>query len=376
LANFRGKANLLRGLLGGDFAYSGPFFVNVDLTRRCNLQCVGCRFHSPLLNQPTDRGAMGTQDMPIELFERLCRELKTMDTKTITLTGEGEPFLHQFLSDILTTTKREGFQVILVTNGTLLNQRNIQHLIDSRLNTLRVSLLACTSLEYENNYPRTDPIYLTRVVEGLKLLTSMKNDQRSTFPLVELHHPINRTNVRAIDSMVDMAHKTGVNALSFSPWKTFRGKFSSWSLTGDDEQYLRGSLSRIRKSLDSLSVKHNITELIRRYDIGCEAWRKLPCYIAWSHARILVDGTVLACHRSDLPMGNLYDDSLRGIWNGPAYRAFRNWAGDLSGSAALHEDCDCGFCGFVINNLDIHRYLKWLLPFMRSADCRQKRSQG
>jgi len=374
LASFHGKVRLLKGLLGGDVAYTGPFFVNVDLTRRCNLHCVGCRFHSSLLNQPTQRDPLGTQDMPLEFFERLCKELKTMGTKTITITGEGEPFLHRSLSDILTVVKGEGFQVTLVTNGTLLDRRDIQHLIDSRVDSLRVSLLACTPLEYENNYPGTDPIFLTRVIEGLKLLARIKTEQESKFPFVVLHHPINRTNVRTMGAMVDLAHATGVNALSFSPWKTFRGKFASWSLTKDDEQVLRSSLSRISQRLNALSIKHNVQELIQRYDIGCAVWQMLPCYIAWSHARILVDGTVLACHRSDLSMGNLHNDSLERIWNGSAYRAFRNRARDLGGPAPLHEDCDCGFCGFVINNLDVHRYIKWFLPFVPGSSRRQSRT--
>jgi len=369
MATLTEKAKLLRGLLGGDTAYAGPFFVNVDVTRRCNLRCVGCRFHSPLLDKPDPSDREDLQDMPLGLFEGLCRDLREMGTKTITITGEGEPFLHPSLCDMTSAAKGMGFRVTLVTNGTLLDEANIERIIEARLDTLRVSLLAGTPGKYEKNYPGTDPVSLDRIRDGLRRLAARKSAFDRKRPSVVLHHPINRTNVRSIDSMVDLAHEIDANALSFSPWKTFRGAFDFLSLTEEDERRLREALPQTGKRLNSLSIKHNIEELLRRYDIGYAVWEKLPCYIAWSHARILVDGTVLACHRSRLPMGSLQESSLREIWNGADYRAFRRRASRGEGIASLREDCDCGYCGFLLNNVDVHRYLRWLSPLMpKSVD--------
>ena len=364
MATFSEKTKLLRGYLQGDVAYTGPFFVNVDITCRCNLRCVGCRFHSPLLNEGKETEQTGIHDMPVSFFQRVCEELRTMGTRSITITGEGEPFLHPSLSEIISEAKREGFQVTLVTNGTLLDKPIIEHVMNARVELLKVSLLAATPTEYEKNYPGTDPIFLERVIKGLKILADLKAEQKMALPVVVVHHPINRSNVHSIDSMVDLAQATGANVLSLSPWKTFRGTFDFLSLTEDDEKTLRNSLSRIRKRVNSLSIRDNTRELIRRYDMGDAVWKKLPCYIAWSHARILVDGTVLACHRSNLPMGSLHENSLQEIWNGSAYRAFRRKATRLRGLASLREDCDCNFCGFMIHNANIHRVFRWFSPFL------------
>jgi len=43
---------LLQGLIAGDTAFTGPFFVTLDLTRRCNLKCIGCRYHSSQVDAP------------------------------------------------------------------------------------------------------------------------------------------------------------------------------------------------------------------------------------------------------------------------------------------------------------------------------------
>lgn len=366
MATFLEKMKLLKGLLGGNVAYVGPFYVNVDITRRCNLQCVGCRFHSPLLNKPAPGAVSDTNDLPLSLFESLCKELKTMGTKSITITGEGEPLLHPALSDMISMAKVHGFDVTLVTNGTLLDNTIAEHLVDSRLDILKVSLWAATPREYENNHPGTKPVFFTKAVKGLGLVADLKAEKNRRFPRIVVHYPINRYNYNTIDAMVDLARETGSDTVSFSPFKTFRGKFDSLALTQDQESIVRHALSQINERSDSLSIQHNIEEALLRYHIGCAGWRKLPCYIAWLHARILVDGTVLACHRSNLSMGNLHENKLHEIWNGPAYRTFRRKAKRLEGLALLNEVCDCNFCGFVVNNVDIHRFFKWLSPFARN----------
>lgn len=364
MADFLEKTKLLIGLLGGDTAYVGPLFANVITTQRCNLRCVGCRFHSPLLS-PTDQGSPSTaKDIPLPVFEKLCKELKTLGTRTITLTGEGEPFLHPLLPEMVAMAKEEGLRVTIATNGTLLNNENVRKLIEFRVDSLRVSLMAATPLEYEKMYPGTDPIFFKREIEGLKLLARVKIEQASRYPQVHLFHPINRENFGMIDKVVEVAQETGANAVTFSPWKTCRGQFASLSLTRAGEEALRRSLPRIRERLDSLSITHNLAELVKRYDIGSEVWRNHPCYGAWYFVRVLIDGTVLACPRSDIAAGNLHTESLESIWNGSVFRAFRRKAWASAGRAPVYEVCDCGFCGLTINNLDIHRYLKWFLPFI------------
>lgn len=360
--------NLLRGFLGGDVAYAGPFWVIVVITRRCNLRCVGCRFHSPLLNgqEPSDRG--DTKDMPLDLFESLCHELEGMGTKSMTITGEGEPLLHPSLPEMISLAKGAGFHVTLVTNGTLLDGKIRDHMVDARLDVVKVSLWAGTPAVYEKVYPGTDPMFFERVVKGLRGLADRKTEHKSDRPHVVLRHALNRTNLRAIDSIVDLAHTTRCDSLSFAPWRTFRGQFDFLSLTAGDEAFLREALPRIGGRLKSLGIEHNIKELLRRYEMGHDAWRKLPCYVPWLHARILVDGTVLACQRSRLSMGNLYDSGLRSIWNGSAYRTFRRKASTLEGLASMGEDCDCNFCGFTMDNVAVHRYFRWLTPYLRGSE--------
>lgn len=360
MATFNQKANFLKGLITGDIARTGPFYVTVDLTRRCNLQCPDCQYHSPFLNKssPIDQRTM---DIPVQRFEKLCNEIKTMGTKSLILTGEGEPFLHPRMFDLISVAKKAGFNIMLFTNGTLLNKNSIQSLLDSRLDVLKVSLWASSSEEYKKNYPGSKSDNFERIVDGLKLLKDMKAEKKSEFPDVVLHQPINKQNFKNINSRIAIANSTGCNTLSFSTTWSWRG-VSSLSL--DEVNYLRLSLTKLRKRLDSLSIKHNIGQTLLHYNIGEAVWDKLPCYIAWYHTRIRVNGNVLPCQRCDIPMGNLDEKSFNEIWNGTAYQSFRKKTVTRKGLASMGEFCDCRFCCYAGDNLKVHRLFKWISPFV------------
>ena len=162
--------------------------------------------------------------------------------------------------------------------------------------------------------------------------------------------------------MVDLAYQTGCNGLTSSPLKCWRGTPTSLSLSQDEEKLLLHSLVKMKKRLDSLSLKHNIDLTILRYKIGDNVWQKLPCYIGWLHARIKVNGTVLPCSRCYHPMGNLNEESFKEIWNGSAFCKFRRKSITLQGMASIGEHCDCNFCGYVYDNSRVHQLFKWVSP--------------
>lgn len=60
MATLYQKTKLFRGLISREIAYTVPFHVSVDVTRRCNLKCLGCRYHSTEVNRPslTDHSVM------------------------------------------------------------------------------------------------------------------------------------------------------------------------------------------------------------------------------------------------------------------------------------------------------------------------------
>ena len=366
MARLTEKIRLLRGLLTGERAYAGPFFVLADITRRCNLTCLGCRYHSPLVNLPAP-GDQAVLDISFDLVDRLFEELAAMGTTVVSFLGEGEPMLHPRLQDLILRVKALGLHASLITNGTLLDEARIHSLIDSRLDLLRVSLWASSIEEYEQNYPGTNSDYFKKVVNGLKLLSILKAEKKSNAPAVHLHQPINKNNFQKIDAIVDLAHETGCNALSLSPFYSHQGRLDSYALSAEEEKSLGFSLTKMKKRLNSLSMKHNIDETLLRYRIGEAVWNKLPCYVGWFHARIKVDGTVLPCGPWNEPLGHLRQNRFQDIWNGPPYRAFRQRTLPREGLASITKVCDCSFCCLIRDNVRVHRFFRFFSPFLNRS---------
>ena len=362
MATFKEKIMLLNGLLTGHVAHTGPFYVSVEITRRCNLQCVCCRCHSPGLTM-SSVGDQSVKDISFNIFEKLCDELEKMDTTHLIITGEGEPFVHPRLFDLIAVAKKAGLHVLLFTNGTFLDEKSIEAILDSRLDVLKVSLWAGSYDGYKQNYPGAGPDNFSRIVAGLKSLSRIKAEKKSDLPYVNLHQPLNRFNYNDLNGMIDLTKETGCDSLTFSPIQTWRGQLAELALVQEEERTLRRSLIDAGKQLDSLSIEHNIDNVLLRYEIGEAVWEKLPCYIGWIWSRVKTDGTVVPCNTCDLAMGDLKEKRFCEIWNDSAYRAFRRSTLTRDGLASLIEHCDCGFCCNVWDSARVHKIFRWFSPF-------------
>lgn len=251
MAGLGQKFGLLRGLTDGETARVGPFYVTVDITRQCNRHCPGCRFHS-LENATPVVGDGTVAHMPWTLFSDLCDELR----KVTLWTGSRE--------------------------------------------------------EYAKYYPGIDVAEFDALIGALKLVKRLKEEQRSKFPKVKLHQPIERGNFRHVELLFEIARATGCEVLSFSPFVTQKHMFASHVLTPAEEREVLGRLERLKKACETLKMAHTINTALLRYRVGGAVWEAVPCYIGWLHARIKPDGGVLPCTSHEHPLREPASEHLRG----------------------------------------------------------------
>jgi len=90
------------------------YSIEIELTRRCNLECIYC-YNSSSKNP-------GIPDFDFDLLKRILREAYNYGIRSITYLG-GEPTLHPKISEIIRFTKEIGMEeVVLYTNGTIMNE--------------------------------------------------------------------------------------------------------------------------------------------------------------------------------------------------------------------------------------------------------------
>jgi MoaA/NifB/PqqE/SkfB family radical SAM enzyme len=310
-------------------------------------------------------GDLSMRDMPFELFEKVCRELKEAGTREITLIGEGEPFFHPRLVDIVATAKAAGFDLGLFTNGTMLNEDVVRGLISAGLDTLRVSLWAINPEDYGKNHPGTPAKYFGRVVEGLKLVRKLKEAANGRLPRVILCHPINRNNVESLGDMPGFARSVGVDAVYLGAYRARSKMYEPFLLDDAETAKLDETLRALKERFKALSIEHNLDNMIFRNDVGVSTWDKAPCYIGWYHARVRVDGTIVPCDNCQVCVGDMKRESFLEIWSGPAYRAFRESVSTKAGLArAGRVECNCDNCCYVQENYRIYRVMRRLEPLL------------
>jgi MoaA/NifB/PqqE/SkfB family radical SAM enzyme len=364
MTTLRQKLQLFRGVLDGAVAFGGPLFANVEVTRRCNLHCLGCPYHSSVTKTVVSSDPTA-QDVPFEQIERLSRELSKLGTREVILVGGGEPLLHPRLCDIVAAFKDAGCKVELFTNGTLIDRAYAQAILESGLDVLRVSLWASSVDEYRLCQPEVSPDYFHRTLSGVRTMTDSKANTGSPHPKVLLTQPLNRHNYTSIGARVQLAHDLGCNGVAFRAYRHGRGEFAWAALSAEQIEDVSRELRHQRNTMESLSLEHNIDRLLLRYRLGEAAWRDMPCYAGWFFTEIHVDGTVVPCGSCALPTGNVQDAHFEAVWNGPRYRAFRRQASNLEGLADLGSVCDCAWCCCRRDSFVMHRYARWITHLRR-----------
>jgi radical SAM protein with 4Fe4S-binding SPASM domain len=256
-----------------------PTKVYLELTARCDLQCLHCA------------GAMHERqrgDMDYAFFLRTATTLRSLGVRSLGLSYLGEPFLCRWLPEAIHHAKRElGFPfVFLTTNGRLATPERVRDCIDAGLDCL----------EFSYNFSGPDQFHY---VTGAREQDFWKVD-------------VNLIAARIVRD--EVRQRSG-----------HRCRLIASSLRLDDEQPARmqRTLKRIRGSVDA----H------RWVPLGGQK----PCASLFDQAHITFDGRLSACpfdHDPRFEMGDLKNETFLEAWNGARFGALRaaHLAGDLHGT--------------------------------------------
>lgn len=369
------RYKLLHGLLNGENAHTGPFWADIDITRRCNLRCVGCLYHSPLVvspNQPNPE----VKDVSVDLTRRVVQELAAMGTHTIIIQGAGEPLLHPRLFDIIAAVKEAGLFCRLLTNGTLLDDFMARGFIETGLDSLRVSIWANTPEEMKGNNLEEDTKNFNKIRRGLRHLKEIKAKLKVSFPKVELYQAVNRNNYQSVAALIGLAQEQNCSGVHFAHLVTRRGQLDELSLSPEEEKVCLQNLTKVRPWMEKLGISHNINLLNLRFKRGQRVWEHAACFTPWFRLRVLVDGTVKICRGYDKTFGHIDKQSLVEIWNGPSLKAFRRKVSTQEGFACIAKSSDCCACCFFIENLRVENIYRWFRPFVEWSDKKSGPGRG
>jgi radical SAM protein with 4Fe4S-binding SPASM domain len=116
-----------------------PVSGSIEVTRRCNLNCVHCYNNLPLNDEQSRR-----TELTYEEYCHLLDEMAAEECLWLLFTG-GEIFIRKDFPDIYVYAKKAGFLITLFTNATLITPEIAEYLAAWSPFSIEVSLYGCTA---------------------------------------------------------------------------------------------------------------------------------------------------------------------------------------------------------------------------------------
>lgn len=371
----------IKGALDGSKAFTGPEHVVIDLTNRCNNNCIACWTGSPLLRDKAPPNKWKSLEFPYELIKEVINDLHRLGTKRLRFSGGGDPFMHPELMTLLEHAKSLGMICALTTNFTLVDEAAVERMLAMGLDEIAVSLWAGDSETYSRVHPNKTQKTFHRIEQLLKMMGREKNP----LPRVTISNVLFNMNYSNAVEMLDFAIHVQADAVYYTLVDPIPGDTDCLLLTTEQNNELLDNLDRIQQKAVDPKNKYpieleNFDQFRRRLSNPNAAGAhydsniidSIPCYTGWMFCRLLPDGTVSPCCRGvNKPMGNLFRNSFKEIWQSANYREFRQKARYRKKSHPYFHPIGCDTtCDNLMHNLDMHRRILALYPNLEKKLCK------
>ncbi|MBI3434495.1 MAG: SPASM domain-containing protein [Proteobacteria bacterium] len=320
-----------------------PVCLYLETTNRCNLLCTTCPRTYAELEPPAD--------MSWELFTSIVDQVP--DLARAVLHGVGEPMLVKNLARMVAYLKARGVYVLFNTNGTVLNTRNGRALIKAGLDELRVSLDASNAKSFREIRGRN---YFDRILKNVRAFRDMQEREGHALPRVSAWLTGMKETVEELPAFVQVAADIGVKEVYLQRLVYFDkdaiGKARPDQalferMTNGDARYVKEAADLARAlgmTFSASGAASEPSESLRQAE-GRSPWSL--CRRPWTLMYFTANGRALPCCIAPFSqhgyehytLGDATQQSIREIWNGPAYQTFRE---------ALHSDAPpraCANCG-------------------------------
>ncbi len=308
-----------------DIAASPPVCLYLEVTNRCNLLCETCPRTFEELEPPAD--------MSWDLFTKIVDQVPNV--ARVVLHGVGEPMLVKNLPKMIRYLKDRGTYVLFNTNGTLLNPKKFQEIIDTGLDELRVSLDAADRKSYAAIRGKD---FFPRIVRDVGKFIAYQQQMGVTHPRVSLWLTGLKETIDQLPAFVRLSASMGVKEVHLqrlvfdeAGFGKARAEFSLFEQTHNAEQAAIEAARAIGAELGVTLDASGATEpgLSLKRAAGDKPWA--TCRRPWSLMYFTAHGRALPCciapfsarGYENYTLGDATQETLRDIWNSPAYRGFR-----------------------------------------------------
>ncbi len=299
---------------------SFPRRVVLELTNKCNFQCIMCG---------REAVSFCTTDLPPELIKSCAPYFSYAEE--VTLHGWGEGTLHPELKGILEYLNT--FPLLrkyFVTNGSTL-PKIMEDIFSSHVDLVAVSIDGASAAVNDSIRKGGN---LDRELISVKKLIDEKKRRGLDYPYVNFVFTAMRRNVHELPDMVHMAHTLGVPEVKVVYLTIFNEALFGETLHNRQE-LVKDAFEKARKLAARYDINLKLPELQGRSMAGDLSHK--PCAFPWRDLFIGSDGFVRPCQSSAEKLMDMRGfDNVLDAWNSPQMQDLR---GRVNDEKRMSESC-------------------------------------
>ena len=314
-----------------------------ETTFFCNQSCLMCGFAQDLDKKESkvkakwkEKGELSTNEI-----SRLVDSAKKIGIKNFTISG-GEPFVRKDIFEIICLVKRKNFTVTVRSNGTLMDKKKAQKIVEAKPDSIIFSLDGPGKI---HNTIRKEKDAFNKLMRGISLINEEKSKADSTVPNLSFNCTISAVNAGYLTEIAEIAGKLKMdvtftyvgyitNEMLEETEKMFSGGTTEFEcldipefLKKVDLDKLKEDVKRVKEKAKKYGIEAKFIpplkeNEIRKYFYSDSFVFANKCLYPWYGLRVNPYGEVNPCSLN-LPMGNIREEDLRDIWNNKKYISFR-----------------------------------------------------
>lgn len=314
-----------------------PVYIEVSPAGSCNHRCIYCALdfmeYKPIF-------------LDTKIFKKRLSEMGALGVKSIMYAGEGEPFLHKDIAEIINHTKLSGIDVAVTTNGVLLNKDIVDRSL-ANISWIKVSINAATEGAYAKIH-RTVPDDFGKVIKNLTYTKKLKQKKGHSCSL-GMQMILLPENCKEAVALAGIAKDIGMDYLVVKPYsqhplsKTKKYKDIKYS----DYLYLANKLSVFNDEHFNVIFRINT---MKKWDDSTRNYRHCLAIPFWSY--IDSSGNLWGCSvylsKEAFRYGNLYDNTFKALWKSSRKSHLVEWA---------RNELDTDRCRVNCRMDEVNRYL-------------------
>ncbi len=314
-----------------------PIYMEISPSGACNHRCTYCAL---------DFMEYKKRYLDTGLLKDRLTEMGNLGLKSVMYAGEGEPFLHKDMANIVKHTKKSGIDVAITTNGVLLKKELAEKILGD-VEWIKVSINGATRDTYAKIH-RSRETDLDRVIDNMSYAVKIRteNGYKCTLGMQILLIPENRDEVKLL---AELARDIGMDYLVVKPYS--QHPLSKTNIYADisysDCLNLADELMNYNNKDFSVVFRVNA---MKEWD---DAERSYKCCLAlpfWSYMD--AGGNIWGCSiflgDDRFSYGNIYDNSFQEIWEGEKRSNSLEW---------VESKLDVSKCRVNCRMHQVNRYL-------------------